>query len=80
MREIHDAGKGWIWPKMFDCNPFKLPGYKSYEKVDCLNIRKIEKFLSNQEDPTNEGKNQQIQFLVLTGNQFDDFEIKHNKY
>ena len=25
-------------------------------KVDCLNIRKIEKFLSNQEDPTNEGK------------------------
>ena len=24
-------------------------------KVDCLNIRKIEKFLSNQTDPTNEG-------------------------
>ena len=65
---------------MFDWNPFQLPGYKSYKKVDCLNIRKIEKFLSNQEDPTNEGKNQQIKFLVLTGNQFDDFEIKHNKY
>ena len=33
-------------------------------KVDCLNIRKIEKFLSNQTDATNEGTYQRTFFLV----------------
>jgi len=47
-------------------------------KVDCLNIRKIEKFLSNQTDPTNEGK--VIKHNFLTEKQFDDLEIKRSKY
>ena len=55
MREIHDAGKRmnislilWsIWIEKFEA--------PHLWKVDCLNIRKIEKFLSNQTDATNEG-------------------------
>ena len=37
-------------------------------KVDCLNIRKIEKFLSNQTDPTNEGTVSKHNFRFLRKN------------
>ena len=56
---------------------FKL---KILGKVDCLNIRKIEKFLSNQTDPTNEGKVIKPNFHFLQKKKFDDLEIKRSKY
>ena len=59
MREIHDAGKGRTKPRYFDkTKPKSLRPLK----VDCLNIRKIEKFLSNQTDSTNEGTYQRTFF------------------
>ena len=63
MREIHDAGKRMNLTKTVRLKPISNLRLKTFSKVDCLNIRKIEKFLSNQEDPTNEGKGQQKSYF-----------------
>ena len=44
MREIHDAGKGWIWLNQFAWNPFQISSSKSLEKSIAWIFEKLKSF------------------------------------
>ena len=74
MMQEKDETKSWIETHLnFQAtNPMKKSIAWIFEKLKSFyRIKKIRQMKE---------KYQQIKFLVLTGNQFDDFKIKHSKY